>query len=315
MPIDMDKCQELIDAAASGDLESAGELLKRTDVDVNYRPPGNGFHRYTGTALYHAIENFHEKMVELILRHPGVDIDLKDIPRSALGEDLNALCHAVMKGYKPIVFRLLDKAVDVSNASNTGMLHVKATAPGHAAMPDGERLVRLQADMEDAGPGDVGNMLINHYVRHYFPVEVLEILLEKDAEVIDVEAQGQRPLHQYPDIKRLLGGEPGHDGAVLPGACRAEDSSLVQDDLNDFSSGMVRARSRTADGESGECKKRFPVIRDDGDEWVQLPCAPRTEPVHVDAALVAMESSTAEQLGADVQECAFNSRAMDYHHL
>lgn len=208
MPIDIEKCQELISSATAGDIENVLRLLQRTDVDVNYVPDGNLLHRYTGSALYHAIENSHEEVVRALVQHSGLNINLQDVPNDWHG-DLNALCHAIIKGSDPIVYLVMQKNPDVNNECNPPLSFGPAHALGHAIVADNEASVRMLMERDDILLDYFHDMPVVHGSIYYSSPEILNILLERGANVHECDMDGRTPLQfameEFEDGSKIFG--------------------------------------------------------------------------------------------------------------
>lgn len=193
MSIDEGKCRELISSAIAGDVENLKDLLLRTDVGMNYVPHGYRFNRCAGSALFHAIENSQEEVVEVLLRNSGVNINVHEVPSSPWG-DLNPLCHAVIKGSESIARQLLEKRANVSHVCNRGFSRGHADALVHAVMACNEPLVRLILNRGDIELRYAACMPLLHCGIYYSSIEVMEALRESGANVSEEDPKGRSPL-------------------------------------------------------------------------------------------------------------------------
>lgn len=218
MPIDLNLCKMLIDAAASGDLKKVEKLSVRDDVDVNYSPLFNDaeIFKYTGSALYQAIEKGQKKVAEFLINHAETDLDAYDMPvRSAGGGDgnLNALCHAIHKDLSDIAMGILDKGASMSPICSTGRFEAKSNALGHAIVAENEELVDRLASLwvkENSTEFDFAEDLpVLHCAIRFSSPQILRILLQHGADPNEVDAKtGTTPLEYaieearaYPDLE------------------------------------------------------------------------------------------------------------------
>lgn len=193
MPVDVNKCKELIRCAASGNVLNVKRLLEDASVDVNYVVSRGGLAQYTGTALYQAIDNSHEGVVKILLNHPGLNISALDVFHP-FSSSLNAISHAVIKGLDDIVARLLEKGADVNGICAPPLSFSGANALGHAVMRGNLKLARMILETGDVELSNAAGFPILHCATNYASHQMLTLLLENGADPNEVDSKGRSPL-------------------------------------------------------------------------------------------------------------------------
>lgn len=146
---------------------------------------------YAGTALYHAIENGHEEISRRIIDHPDLDINACDPSRAV---NANAICHAIAKKSKVIVEYLLARGADVHALSFVEKLGRHVNALGHAVVAQDLELVGVLLDHKNTNLHHASNKSIAQCAIVYSNIDVLNILLDKGAEVNEPDHLGVTPL-------------------------------------------------------------------------------------------------------------------------
>lgn len=198
MPIDVNLCEELIAYAASGDLENVRKLSVRDDVDVNYSPWVDKAQviEYSGTALYHAIENKQQEVAEFLVQSPDLEIDAYDFPlslRSGSQVNLNALCHAINKNLPGIAIGLLDRGACISPPCTTEIYGTMSNALGHAIVAHEQELVARMAGIWIKEKGTefdfAENMPVIHCAIRFSSIGILKTLLQHGADPNEVDTR------------------------------------------------------------------------------------------------------------------------------
>jgi len=117
---------EFIRTILMGNFERAKQLLENTPVEVNaiVSNPDQTLY-YDTTALICAAKKGHMKLVELLLKHPYIDVNLRDF----LG--VPPLMYAVEKGYTKVVELFLKQPyIDVNIKNNDGVTALMWAAEG-----------------------------------------------------------------------------------------------------------------------------------------------------------------------------------------
>ncbi|XP_058878045.1 E3 ubiquitin-protein ligase MIB1 isoform X3 [Acipenser ruthenus] len=187
--------EELVKAAANGDLAKVEDLLKRPDVDVNGQCAGH-------TAMQAASQNGHVDVLKLLLKH-SVDLEAED------SEGDTPLHDAISKKRDDMLSVLLEAGADVTITNNNGF-----NALHHAALRGNPSAMRVLLsklprpwivdEKKDDGYTALHLAALNNHV------EVAELLVHQGSASLDIQnANQQTALHlaverQHTQIVRLL---------------------------------------------------------------------------------------------------------------
>uniref|UniRef100_A0A7M4F923 RING-type E3 ubiquitin transferase n=1 Tax=Crocodylus porosus TaxID=8502 RepID=A0A7M4F923_CROPO len=187
--------EELVKAAANGDVAKVEDLLKRPDVDVNGQCAGH-------TAMQAASQNGHVDILKLLLKQ-NVDVEAED------SEGDTPLHDAISKKRDDILAVLLEAGADVTITNNNGF-----NALHHAALRGNPSAMRVLLsklprpwivdEKKDDGYTALHLAALNNHV------EVAELLVHQGNANLDIQNVNQQTaLHlaverQHTQIVRLL---------------------------------------------------------------------------------------------------------------